>query len=213
MNLNHVNPSVYLYVAVLWGGYAFLHSFLVSIRFTDWLRGKTGRFYRLHRLTYNLFSAILLVLLFDYTHRLDQNWLIRFTGPWQIVQILLLMGSVIMMILAFFTYDPLEFLGIRQMVGLTGRGSTEQDNSTRISKHGILGVVRHPMYLATIIMMWSLNSGGVDILVHSILTVYILIGIQREEKKLVARFGRSYEEYQEQVPALIPFLNNFSDLF
>jgi protein-S-isoprenylcysteine O-methyltransferase Ste14 len=39
------------------------------------------------------------------------------------------------------------------------------------------------------------------------LTVYILIGIIFEERKLVREFGRSYEDYRSVTPMLIPGLN------
>ena len=39
-----------------------------------------------------------------------------------------------------------------------------------------------------------------------IITVYTLIGIVLEEKKLVIEFGETYTTYQKQVPKLIPRL-------
>lgn len=60
------------------------------------------------------------------------------------------------------------------------------------------------MYLATLVFMWSLNSTKADILVHLILSIYILIGIRLEERKLVQQFGSDYLSYKDEVPALIP---------
>jgi protein-S-isoprenylcysteine O-methyltransferase Ste14 len=39
-----------------------------------------------------------------------------------------------------------------------------------------------------------------------VITLYTLIGIRFEEKKLVQEFGPAYEKYKEQVPKLIPAL-------
>ena len=69
----------------------------------------------------------------------------------------------------------------------------------------LLGIVRHPLYLSTIVFMWSLNSTWADILAHVVLTLYILIGIRLEERKLVIQLGSEYTEYQKDVPSLIPF--------
>jgi len=115
----------------------------------------------------------------------------------------LLIAAGLMIIWAFLSYDTLEFIGIRQ---ITGVGARMKDTSSKtITYKGLLGVVRHPMYLATIIFMWSLNSTRVDILVHLVLTLYILIGIKLEKRKLIKQFGLSYIDYQKKVPALIPF--------
>ena len=39
-----------------------------------------------------------------------------------------------------------------------------------------------------------------------IITVYVLIGIKYEERKLLVEFGDSYRDYQLKVPKLIPHL-------
>lgn len=62
------------------------------------------------------------------------------------------------------------------------------------------------MYLATILIMWSLDSTWADLLTHIILTLYIFVGIYFEEKKLIAQYGQSYLEYKRSVPMLLPKL-------
>ena len=44
-----------------------------------------------------------------------------------------------------------------------------------------------------------------DIIVNTILTIYIIIGTKLEEKKLLLEFGDSYIQYQKEVPMLFPF--------
>ncbi len=72
---------------------------------------------------------------------------------------------------------------------------------------GVYGRVRHPRYLETILgfagyacLSNYLAAYGVALFV----LVGILILIPMEERELVERFGAHYEEYQRQVPALIP---------
>jgi protein-S-isoprenylcysteine O-methyltransferase Ste14 len=36
-------------------------------------------------------------------------------------------------------------------------------------------------------------------------TLYIYLGSIHEERRLVREFGRAYQEYQRQVPRLLPF--------
>jgi protein-S-isoprenylcysteine O-methyltransferase Ste14 len=41
------------------------------------------------------------------------------------------------------------------------------------------------------------------------LTIYILLGIYFEERKLLHEFGPKYEEYRAKTPMLIPFFPKF----
>ena len=128
---------------------------------------------------------------------------IKFLPPWTILQQILLIGSGLVIVWAFLSYDFLKFMGIRQILGLWEKENFTQPKT--ITKKGLLGIVRHPMYLSIIVFMWSLNSTWVDILAHSVLTIYILIGIRLEERKLINELGSAYIKYQKDVPSLIPF--------
>lgn len=112
--------------------------------------------------------------------------------------------SALLVTLALFGYGALEFIGIRQLIELTEGKIAIRER--RMNKTGILGIIRHPLYLATIILLWSMNATYAGILLNLVLTIYTLVGIQIEEKKLISFFGVEYVEYQRQVPALIPFI-------
>lgn len=193
----------YLIVILIWAGFGFIHSLMIDFRFSNWVSRVMGRYYAYYRLIYNLLSLALFIILLKYSRSLDTELVIKFVPPWTILQYILLVASGLMIIWAFLSYDTLEFMGIRQITGSGAR--TENTSPKSITYKGLLGVVRHPMYLATIVFMWSLNSTRVDILVHLVLTIYILIGIKLEERKLIKQFGLSYIDYQRKVPALIPF--------
>lgn len=65
--------------------------------------------------------------------------------------------------------------------------------------------VRHPLYLFSLIIIWSGPVFTVDRLLHNGLwTVWIIIGAALEERDLVACFGDAYRQYQETVPMLFP---------
>jgi methanethiol S-methyltransferase len=192
----------YLIVILIWIGFGFIHSLLIDLRFSNWVSRVMGRYYAYYRLSYNILSLILFIVLLTYSRSLDSELVIKFIPPWTIFQNILLVGSGFIIIWAFLSYDALDFMGIHQI-----REFGEKDNTSQktITSKGLLGVVRHPMYLATIVFMWSLNSTRVDILVHLVLTIYIIIGIKLEERKLIKQFGLAYIDYQKNVPALIPF--------
>jgi methanethiol S-methyltransferase len=64
--------------------------------------------------------------------------------------------------------------------------------------------VRHPLYLFTILMIWSYPDLTPDRLLFNILwTLWIVIGAGLEERDLVAKFGDQYRRYQRQVPMFI----------
>lgn len=193
----------YLIVALMWSMFGIIHSFLISFRFSNWANRIMGRYFSFYRLLYNLFSLTLFVIILSFTRNLDSKLAIQFSFPWRIIQSLFLLASSVVLIWAFLSYDSLEFIGVRQIIDHSKKNDVAHPKT--ITKKGLLGIVRHPMYLATILFMWSLDSTRVDVLTHIVLTLYILVGIILEERKLVKQFGSEYIEYQKVVPALIPF--------
>lgn len=197
----------YLIILLMWTGYCALHSYLISITFTKFMSRLLKTYYVFYRLFYVLISLILLVPLINYTKHLSNNVIITY-GPFlTFTRYILISGSVLITVWAFFlNYDPLSFFGIRQL--LNRRGINKPTLSKVLKKNGLLGIVRHPMYLALIIFLWSNTFTLTDIMVNVLLTIYVIIGTRLEEKKLVLEFGNSYTRYQQEVPMIIPFTKN-----
>ena len=57
-------------------------------------------------------------------------------------------------------------------------------------------------FWATPVMTWG------HLLFASLTTAYIVIGVQLEERDLRTAFGRTYEEYREQVSMIVPWANH-----
>lgn len=194
----------YFFIAFLWIGYCALHSYLISTGFTKLMTRLLKNYYAFYRLFYILISLILLIPLINFTAQSDENVIFIYNYPLSIVRYVLIYGSLLMFGWAFFfNYDSLSFFGIRQILNFGKIKKT--DNSEGIRKNGLLGIVRHPMYLALIIYLWCQTFRVMDILVNTVLTIYVIIGTILEEKKLVLEFGDSYTKYQDEVPMLIPF--------
>jgi protein-S-isoprenylcysteine O-methyltransferase Ste14 len=104
----------------------------------------------------------------------------------------------------FFNYDSLSFFGIRQILNFGKEIKVNPDEA--IKRNGLLGIIRHPMYLALIIFLWSTIFTAMDFFINVLLTVYVIIGTYLEEKKLVREFGNAYVKYQHEVPMLLPFI-------
>jgi methanethiol S-methyltransferase len=161
-------------------------------------------YYAFYRVFYILISIILLIPLINYTAQLDKIVIITY-GPYlTIIRHALTIGSLLMFFWAFFlNYDSLSFFGIRQILNF---GKIKKiDPSDEIKRNGLLGIMRHPMYFALIIYLWCQTFRMSDIVVNTVLTIYIIIGTWLEEKKLVLEFGDTYVKYQQEVPMLIPF--------
>ena len=194
----------YLILSSIWAGYCFLHSFLISIRFTNYLTRVLKNYYSFYRLFYVLISLVLLVWVINYTAPLDTTIIITYVPPWSIIRQVMMWGSLLMFFWAFFfNYDSLSFFGIRQILNFKKLKTTNP--SEEIKKNGLLSVTRHPMYLALIIYLWSQTFRVADIVVNIVLTIYVIIGTVLEEKKLVLEFGDAYRKYQREVPMLVPF--------
>jgi methanethiol S-methyltransferase len=73
--------------------------------------------------------------------------------------------------------------------------------------YGIHKYIRHPLYLGTLLSMWSLFLFFPllsNFLSCISITLYVLIGIRSEEKKLSFQFGEVYDNYKRSTPKLIP---------
>lgn len=84
--------------------------------------------------------------------------------------------------------------------------NNRQPKTLPLTIRGPYKVVRHPLYFFSLMMIWSCPDLSADRLVFNMLwTGWIIIGTLLEERDLVRDFGKTYQEYQKNIPMLIPY--------
>ena len=193
----------YIIIALIWIAYCTLHSYLISIRFTRFIKARLKSYYAFYRLFYVLSSIFLLLPVYYFTQKLQSEIIITYVPPWSVIRYTLIAFSLLVFLKAFlFDYDFLSFLGIRQAFNFRRNNIIHEDG---LKKTGLLGIVRHPMYSAVILFLWCQTFRLTDIVVNTMLTLYFVIGTILEERKLLLEFGDAYIRYQQEIPMLIPF--------
>ncbi len=191
--------------------FASVHSMTVSLRFKRLCARLFGDvFLRVwYRFLYTVVSVLTVAVAFRLIHRLPDEHL--WTAPpavrWfmQAVQA----AAALFGMLAFRHLDGMEFLGLRQVwryllrreVTGNSEGLTEQGLITS----GVYGVVRHPLYVAGIVIMTANPRITVNGLTLTVLAdLYFLFGMMIEERRFLRIFGDQYREYMQRVPRMVP---------
>ncbi len=99
-------------------------------------------------------------------------------------------------------YSMSLFIGLQQI--RSNRLAGAMTKSGELDSSGVLGLIRHPWYLAVFILIWANDLNVATIVVNAVLSAYLVIGTLLEEKKLVLEFGDIYREYQRNVSMFIP---------
>ena len=186
-----------LLAILLWG---ILHSLLASNQAKNFVRLTCGDgFMRVYRLLYNFFAVISLLPILFLMVSLPDRMLYQVPAPFNILMRAGQGIALLLLLVAVLQTDLLSFAGLRQVF--------EQEKTGPLITRGLYRYVRHPLYIFSLLILWlspglSLNS----LIVYLALTIYILIGIIFEERKLLREFGKEYADYRSTTPMLVPGL-------
>ncbi len=192
----------YFIIALIWVLYFTLHSVLASSGVKKYFKRRFSAFYPYYRIFYNLIALLLLIPILLFQKSIlpivlfNVGVLVRMLGG------VIVLGGVVFGALAFRNYSGKEFIGLdfkNENFGLK-KGNL---NVTGLNKH-----VRHPLYFATLLIVWGyflIRPTLMVLVINCIITVYLVVGTKLEEKKLIAEFGEQYLRYKKKVPMLIPF--------
>jgi len=190
----------YAAFALLWILWCTLHSAMISVSVTGYFKYKLGNGFRFYRLFFNIFALVTIIPLLLWQ---PAESYFTWDGYFVIGRIFIYLVGIFLMLAGGMHYDMLQLVGIRQIREKTS--NTLMSEVDELDTRGILGIIRHPWYLAGFILIWGSDLGTAEIIRNVIMDSYFIIGIYLEERKLVAELGEKYREYQRQVPMLIPY--------
>jgi protein-S-isoprenylcysteine O-methyltransferase Ste14 len=182
--------------------FALLHTFLASFKVKSILTQRIGSAMAFYRLAYNIIFLWLFWYLYEYLPRPEVE-LFDLKYPWDIIILIPQFLSLGGIIWTFRYFSLGEFLGVSQIK--RWKDGDVFDEKLTLKIEGPYKVVRHPLYLFTIIFLILRPTMDLFYLVFLIfLIAYFYIGSFYEERKLVSAFGDRYRKYQESVPRLFP---------
>ena len=105
-------------------------------------------------------------------------------------------------VLIMFTSGYLAQNGLKTVFG-------ETRDEPRVIDKGVFGLVRHPIYLGAILFYLAMIMFSISLLAITVFLIIITFYnylARYEERLLLNKFGREYEEYMNRVPMWFPWL-------
>lgn len=192
----------YYQLIAAWGIYFAIHSIWASSAFKGWISRYIPSLKSWYRIIYNFFALIFLIpVIWIYKNLTYNDPLFESTMFLKIIGYLGILLGLYLGKIGFKNYSLKEFSGIYQL------NRHHEFRPTVLITDGLNGVVRHPLYFAGLIIIWSyfFTSPTLSLLISNLcLTIYLYIGTLFEEKKLIVDFGDVYNQYKKEVSMLIP---------
>lgn len=188
----------HIILAALWIVYCVLHSLFASLIFKKWMECRMDKHFKFYRLYYTLFALIILAGIIFFQVSLSQKIIFKSNSFTLAIGGLVSITGLVIMTVCIWKYF-IQLSGLRSLI--------EKRTGNKLMITGIHNYVRHPLYAGTFLFIWGLLlllPYWSILIADSIITLYTLIGIRFEENKLVREFGKPYEDYQNEVPMIIP---------
>lgn len=191
-----------LLLAIAWALWCAGHSLLITARATAFFRRRLGGRYAFFRLAYNIFALLTLLPVVAWSLRLPGADLLVWRWPWTLLQALLWLAAAGLFVGGARVYPLAEFLGIAQ---IRGRRWAGQGAVPALVTDGVLSMVRHPWYLAALLVLWGRDLDAPALVTSAVLSLYLVIGAHLEEARLLKEFGDDYRRYRREVSMLVPW--------
>ena len=175
------------------------HSGVSSLRVKSWIIDRWGK--KGYARVFNTTSVLTLLLAFLSMN--FWNWLYFLTEPALIQPILLIIG----ILMAF--SGVIIAMQASKVISVSTVADMRTDRRPELVTDGIYARVRHPLYLATIMVfgaMAFLYPFPVVMVFAFSMIAYTIIGAYLEERKLLLHYGQEYRDYRKNAGFILPRL-------
>lgn len=117
---------------------------------------------------------------------------------------ILFWGGLVFLGYASLFYDLGRLSGLRQ-IRAARAGITDLPEDEDLRLDGPHQWVRHPLYLAGILILWGRAGDPFGLSVALWGSAYLVLGAWFEERRLLRLYGESYARYRASVPAFVPW--------
>ncbi|MCX7548547.1 isoprenylcysteine carboxylmethyltransferase family protein [Xanthomarina sp. F1114] len=187
---------------ILLSVFALQHSIMARPKFKEWFTSIFSP--AMERSTYVLLSSLALLLVY-------WQWQPITTIVWEAenkIVVYFLYGMFflgwLIVFLSTFMISHFELFGLAQIFNNL---KNRQTPNPKFQTNYFYKIVRHPIMLGFLIAFWATPTMTVGHLLFTLVTtIYIFVAVKYlEEKDLKNFIGEKYENYQEEVPMIIPF--------
>ena len=197
----------HILLAAGWLFFVFLHSLMAALWFKAYIQQLIGdRYFTYYRLAYSVFAAATVVIVLLFQFFMNSKLLMNTSIPVLFAGIVFSCVGLSLMMVCIKKYF-LNLSGVDVLI--------KKNHTQGLEKNGLHAYVRHPLYAATLLFIWSLLIIFPylhNLIACIIITIYTVIGIIMEERKLLIEFGESYRAYSKKIPMIIPSLSRSARL-
>lgn len=173
------------------------HSGISALRTKNWIIDRWGKegYARIFNATSIIGIAVPFIAMNFW------NWFYFLFQP-AIIQPFLFASGVILVIIGFVVSTMAS-----RVISVSTVADMRTDRKAELITGGIYSRIRHPLYLATILMLVGLAAlyPFDRVIVFSIaLSIYVMVGAWLEERKLVIHYGDAYREYRRRAGFMLP---------
>lgn len=198
-----------LVVLIMFGLYGIFHSILANKGTKMAVQQRFGEriYYGFYRAFYNIVAVVTLLPIYSVLSSNPGGTVYALDAAWRPVIELIGYVGLIGAAISLIQIDVFRFIGLRQILAYF-RGTPLPLPDEGLKTGGLYQVVRHPLYLFSLMIVWSsMSMNAATFGMNLGITLYFVFGSLYEEQRMVKGFGQAYIDYQARVPWLIPGLH------
>jgi methanethiol S-methyltransferase len=200
--------SGWIWLVITFVAWALVHSITAARPVKRWMRRRLGEraYAGFYRFAYNVIATLsFLPVLYVLAFLVPATVIWRVQPPWAWLMMAVQVVGLVGLLASLLYTDAFSFLGLRQLWRYL-QGAPDPEPPVPFTSSGPYALVRHPLYLFSLLALWFTPLLTANILTFNLLaTLYFWIGARHEERRLAAEFGEQYRSYQTQVPFLSPW--------